>query len=161
MTMILGGPDRYSGAGLDLAPIIKTGIPVSGEVFLLLNDDRWKLISSFRISELQIIEDSKKLFIVPESYRDLNQVNKQHKKDGKPTAFGPPVRMSDFRRNMNFPGGKNVPGYDSPLPEPGDQGGTKDPGDGPTKPDVFRGKNFEMPMCFPETYGALLAAVNA
>lgn len=157
ITMILGGPDRYTGAGLDLEPIIKTGIPVSGEVFLLLNDDQWKLISSFSISELQIIEDSKKLFIVPEGYRDLIQVNKQHKKEGKPTAFGPPVRMSDFRRNMNFPGGRNAPGNDIPQPKPDDREGAKDHRDGGTKPDVFKGNNFEMPVCFPETYGALLA----
>lgn len=157
ITMLLGGPDRFSKAGLNLEPIIKTGIPIAGEVYLMLNDVNWKLISSFKISELIMTEESKKLFAIPAGYQDLIEVNKKHKKEGKPTAFGPPVRMSEARRNTNFSNGKDIPGYFPRQPEPNDRDNHADNKDNNFGEGVFRSNIFEMPTCLPETYGALLA----
>jgi hypothetical protein len=153
--MLIGCPDNYNDAGLNLDTLTKTGIPIKGEVFMEQTGGRWQKMSSFNVSGLKMYEGKTSPFDIPAGYRDFREVN-GNKKGGKKNYLGPATKLSDFRKkkvNQVQPGfipDTLHPGIDIPVPH------TNDNGKGNTS-NVAGGLQF--PTCLPETYGALIANV--
>ncbi len=138
---VIGCPTLFAAAGVDLDPVIRAGMPVKGETFMLSGAGAWESISSFVISDVSVARDRKDLFEVPKGYKDLREIYRQQKGNGGSKVNFPTVVIGDNRNSANSPSG------------------APDKGDGPTGTSsqalTFSSTEVNrIPECFPETYGA-------
>ncbi len=159
--MLLACTDRMNDAGLDLRPLVKAGLPVKGEVYIERSRQQWVKMSTFIVSDLRFHDPKEDPFKIPEGFRDLREVNHHDRKTEDRTYFGPPVRLSEHRKNIG-----TQPVYDDRLDYNyhGDEECCGDTGE----TDQKLGREFPVdrvsgglrfPACLPETYGALLSNV--
>lgn len=159
--MIIGCSNLYKESGLDLDPIIKTGIPVKGEVYIEQFKGRWQKMSSFAVRDLKSTDFKTNPFDIPEGYRDLQKVNKEHKKDSQKTPFGPAIKLSDYRtsekRKFNYDdwkrneANKNGKSNEDEIQRMNQYLNDRD------SFKSLRSDNLRFPTCLPETYGALIS----
>ncbi len=150
---IIGCTDKFKEAGIDLNPLLEAGIPVAGRVYSAGAGGNLRLVSSFSVSDLQLVEIAADDFSIPKGYADLRQASA--KADNKqPKPLGPTVRLSDIRRS---PQGPAYDGILQPRPLAG-RGAGAGPIVGTTfHTENFTTANFDFPTCFNETYGSLIA----
>ena len=157
--MLIGCSDRMSKAGLDLSAVAETGIPVKGEVFMERGRQTWEKMSSFTVSDLQLVESKDDMFSIPGGYKDLRDADQRDKRNDQRTYFGPSVQLSDYRKHV---GRSPVGGGYTGVYPPGDQEccGDDTAADQPKDNAINReAGGLRFPSCLPETYGALLSSL--
>lgn len=154
--LLIGCTDKFGEAGLNLDELIKTGVPVKGEVYMEQSGGRWQKMSSFKVSDLNMYEGKKSPFEIPAGYRNLRDFNTASgKKNAKKTPIGPKVKLSDFRKRNDQ---HYSPIHDLPFGpwDPGTFFPGKDTGNEQNNTPKVAG-GIEFPTCLPETYGATIA----
>ncbi len=139
---IIGCPDMLAAAGIDLEPVIKAGMPVKGDVFMLSGEDEWETMSSFSVSFLSVATGRSKLFDIPSGYRNMREsVNTS--KPTQPTKITlPGVKFSDIQKPAYVhTASRRTSNKNNRITE--DFSSTV----------IVQG----IPSCFPETYGAKIS----
>lgn len=154
--MLIGCPDQFKEAGIDLQPVANLGIPVKGEVFMQQNNQMWQKMSSFKLSDISSYQGKDNPFDIPPGYKDLRTISKK----GKKYTFGPAIRLSDYRRNIS----KNpCPCVLNTAPRINQPAATGTQIDNTNNYRYSSGALYppeiNFPLCLPETYGNLLANI--
>jgi len=139
---LIGCPGIFAIAGVDLDPIIRAGMPVKGETFMLSNAGAWESMSSFAVSEVSVTAGRSELFDIPKEYKDLREIYRQQK-PGKGTKVTlPPIVIGDIRNSATSPDTSSD---------------TSATGTSTEAITFLDDSVSRIPDCFPETYGAKIS----